>query len=89
MATADLVLSRFPRHLDADTPDKIIGDVVGALATAAETQIVQVGQVRRARRIGERSRWGKPDPEDIRPIEDHPDLGRTGPDGVRVAGLRE
>lgn len=53
MATADLVLSRFPRHLDVDTPGKIIGDVVGALATAAETQIVQVGQVRRARRIGE------------------------------------
>ncbi len=53
VATADLVLSRFPRHLDADAPGKIIGDVVGALATAAETQIVQVGQVRRARRLAE------------------------------------
>lgn len=53
MPTADLVLSRFPRHLDADAPGKVIGEVVGALATAAETQIVQVGHVRRSRRIGE------------------------------------
>lgn len=53
MATADLVLSRFPRHLDADTPGKLIGEIVGGLATAAETQLVQVGEVRRARRIGE------------------------------------
>lgn len=53
MGTADLVLSRFPRHLDADGPGKIIGDVVTALATAAETQTVQVGRVRSARRLGE------------------------------------
>jgi len=53
VATAELVLSRFPRHLDADAPGKVIGEVVGALATAAEAQIVQVGQIRRARRLGE------------------------------------
>jgi len=28
--TADLVLSRFPRHLDADQPGKVIGELVGA-----------------------------------------------------------
>ena len=53
MPTAELVLSRFPRHLDADSPGKIIGDVVGALASAAEVQTVQVGLVRQARRLGE------------------------------------
>ena len=53
MATAELVLSRFPRHLDLDGPGKVMGDAVGALATAAEAQIVQVGRVRQARRLGE------------------------------------
>ncbi len=53
MATADLVLSRFPRHLDVDGPGKIIGDVVSALASGTEAELVQVGQVRQARRLGE------------------------------------
>jgi hypothetical protein len=53
MSTAELVLSRFPRHLDADVPGKVIGEVVAGLATAAEAQLGQLGQVRRARRLGE------------------------------------
>jgi hypothetical protein len=53
VATAELVLSRFPRHLDLDGPGKLMGDVVHGLATAAEAQIVQVGKVRQARRLGE------------------------------------
>ena len=53
MPTADLVLSRFPRHLDADQPGKVIGDVVGSLATPLDTQISQVGKLRRTHRSGE------------------------------------
>jgi hypothetical protein len=51
--TADLVLSRFPRHLDADQPGKLIGDVVGGLARPLDSQISQVGKVRRSHRSGE------------------------------------
>ena len=53
MATADLVLSRFPRHLDAEGPGKVVGDVVQALATGHEAEIVQLGRVRQARRLAE------------------------------------
>ena len=53
MPTADLVLSRFPRHLDADQPGKIIGDVVGALAAPMDSQLGQLGKVRRTHRSGE------------------------------------
>jgi hypothetical protein len=51
--TAELVLSRFPRHLDVDTPGKLIGDVVGGLARPLDTQISQIGKVRRSHRSGE------------------------------------
>jgi hypothetical protein len=51
--TAELVLSRFPRHLDADQPGKLIGDVVGGLARPLDSQISQVGKVRRSHRSGE------------------------------------
>ena len=53
MPTAELVLSRFPRHLDADTPGKLIGDVVGGIARPLDSQISQVGKVRRSHRSGE------------------------------------
>jgi len=53
MPTADLVLSRFPRHLDADVPGKLIGDVVSGLATGQDAAIGQVGRVRRSHRVGE------------------------------------
>jgi hypothetical protein len=53
MATAEQVLSRFPRHLDADTPGKVIGDVARSLATGLDTQISQVGKVRRGHRVRE------------------------------------
>jgi hypothetical protein len=53
VATADLVLSRFPRHLDADAPGKVIGSVVGTLAATVESQFLQVGEVRRSHRLGE------------------------------------
>ena len=53
MPTAELVLSRFPRHLDADQPGKLIGDVVGGLARPLDSQISQVGKVRRSHRSGE------------------------------------
>lgn len=52
-ATADQVLSRFPRHLDADQPGKLIGEVVGALAIPLDTQISQNGRLRRTHRPGE------------------------------------
>jgi len=51
--TAELVLSRFPRHLDADQPGKLIGDVVGGLARPLDSQISQIGKVRRSHRSGE------------------------------------
>jgi hypothetical protein len=51
--TADLVLSRFPRHLDADQPGKVIGALVGALAEALDSQIVQNGLLQRSHRSGE------------------------------------
>ena len=53
MPTAELVLSRFPRHLDADQPGKVIGEVVGSLATPLDSQISQIGKLRRSHRSGE------------------------------------
>lgn len=53
MAVAEQVLSRFPRHLDLDTPGKVVGDLTRSLATGLETQIGQIGKVRRAHRVRE------------------------------------
>ena len=53
MPTAELVLSRFPRHLDVDQPGKVIGDVVSSMATPLDAQVSQIGKLRRAHRSGE------------------------------------
>ena len=53
MPVAAQVLSRFPRHLDLDTPGKVVGDLTHSLATGLEAQISQVGKVRRAHRVQE------------------------------------
>lgn len=53
MPVADQVLSRFPRHLDLDTPGKVAGELTRSLATGLEAQISQVGKVRRAHRVRE------------------------------------
>jgi hypothetical protein len=53
MATAEQVLTRFPRHLDVDQPGKVIGQVVGALATPLDSQLSQNGKLRRTHRSAE------------------------------------
>jgi len=53
MPTADQVLSRFPRHLDVDQPGKVVGQVVGALATPLDSQLSQNGKLRRTHRSAE------------------------------------
>ena len=53
MPVADQVLSRFPRHLDLDTPGKVFGDLTRSLATGLEAQSSQLGKVRRAHRVRE------------------------------------
>ncbi len=53
MPVAEQVLSRFPRHLDADGPGKVLGEVTTSLAGALDAQISQVGRVRRAHRVTE------------------------------------
>lgn len=53
MPTAAQVLSRFPRHLDLDQPGKVFGEVVGALGEPLDSQISQLGKLRRTHRAGE------------------------------------
>ncbi|HEY5981724.1 MAG TPA: hypothetical protein VIT41_19020 [Microlunatus sp.] len=64
MPTVDQVLSRFPRHLDADQPGKVIGQVAAALATPLDSQLSQNGKLRRTHRSAE--------------VEQHIDLLRLG-----------
>jgi hypothetical protein len=50
---ASRVLGRFPRHLDADTPGKLIGAVVQALVRDQDVQAADLQTIRLARRLGE------------------------------------
>jgi hypothetical protein len=47
------ILGRFPRHLAADEPGKLLGDVVSALARELEVKTSQLGRVRRSHALGD------------------------------------
>jgi hypothetical protein len=50
-ARARVILGRFPRYMDADTPGKLFSAVVESLADGLETQTSQLGNIRRAHRL--------------------------------------
>ncbi len=50
-ALAPAILARFPRHLEADQPGKLLGQVVASLAVDLDVLGGQLGGVRRARRL--------------------------------------
>lgn len=50
---AGVILSRFPRYLEAQDPGKRLGAVVAALATGVDVLTRQVQDVRAARRLGQ------------------------------------
>ena len=53
MSRAQTILSRLPRHLAADTPGKLFGDAVAALAGELDVKTYQLGRVRRAHALAD------------------------------------
>ena len=49
------VLGRFPRHLEADSPGKLIGAVVQALVGDQDVQAADLQAIRRAHRLSDAS----------------------------------
>jgi hypothetical protein len=52
-ARAGQILGRFPAHLEADRPGKLLGSVVAALAHDLDVQAARMAAIRRAHRLGE------------------------------------
>jgi hypothetical protein len=52
-ARTQAILDRFPRHLEADDPGKLFGQVVDALAGELDVKGSQLGRTRRAHALGD------------------------------------
>jgi hypothetical protein len=53
MSRADAILSRFPAHLEAGQPGKLLGVIAGAQARDLDVAASEMAAIRRAHRIGE------------------------------------